>query len=208
MKRGERRDHPLRLQTQRQRVAFEAARLISQHGLQDYQQAKLRAAERLGVTDNAALPGNAEVLAELRDYRRLFQGEEQPRQLRRRREAALPAMQFFQAFGPRLVGSVLDGSTDGNSPVCLRVFCDDPDEFARFLLDSQLHASALPDHRLRIDRERAENFPRWGFIVDDIAFEIAVLPTELSRNSPLSPIDNKPMQRASMRALRDLLAAL
>jgi len=68
----------------------------------------------MGFTDTAALPGNAEVLAELRDYQRLFQGEEQPRQLHRRREAAIPAMQFFERFEPRLVGSVLDGSADGN----------------------------------------------------------------------------------------------
>ena len=205
MERGERRDHPLRLQAQRQRVAFEAARLIAQHGLQDYQQAKLRAAEHLGVTDNAALPGNAEVLAELRDYQRLFQGEEQPRQLRRRREAAVPAMQFFEPFAPHLVGSVLDGSADRNSPVCLQLFCDDADEVVRFLLDSQLHASAQPERKLRIDRERAENFPRWSFFVDEIAFEITVLPTALLRNPPLSPIDGKPMQRASIMALRELL---
>lgn len=204
MKRGERRD-PLRLQAQRQRVAFDAARLIAQHGLQDYQQAKLAAAQRLGVTDTAALPGNAEVLAELRDYQRLFQGEEQPRQLRRRREAAVPAMHFFEPFEPRLVGSVLDGSADGNSPVCLQLFCDDADEVARFLLDSQLHARAEPERKLRIDRERAGNFPHWSFFVDEIAFEITVLPAALLRNAPLSPIDGKPMQRASIVALRELL---
>ncbi|MEO7251507.1 MAG: hypothetical protein ABIW30_02730 [Arenimonas sp.] len=204
MKRGERRD-PLRLQAQRQRVAFEAARLIAQHGLQDYHQAKLRAAHRLGFTDAAALPGNAEVLVELRDYQRLFQGEEQPRQLRLRREAAVPAMQFFECFEPRLVGSVLEGSADGNSPVSLQLFCDDADEVARLLLDSHLRASAEPGHKLRIDRKRVENFPHWSFFADGIPFELTVLPTALLRNAPLSPIDGKPMQRASLVTLRELL---
>jgi hypothetical protein len=205
MKRADRSD-PGRLQERRQRVAAEAARLIARTGLQDYQLAKRKAARQLGIDDDASLPGNAEVLAQVREYQRLFQGGEQPRELRRRRQAALPAMQFFERFQPRLVGSVLDGSADGHSPIRLQVFCDDPEDFARFLIDSHLVASARPEQRLRLDREHAGAYPAWAFTVEEIEFEVTVLPTELLRQPPLSPIDQRPMARATLAALRQLLA--
>jgi hypothetical protein len=205
MKRVDRSD-PGRLHAQRQRIAYEAARLIARHGLQDYQQAKRKAAEQLGFLDAASLPGNAEVLAELRDYQRLFQADEQPRELRLRREAALPAMQFLERFEPRLVGAVLDGSAGAHSPIELQVYCDDAEDFARFLHDANLPASARPEQRLRRDREQAGSFPAWSLEVDGLPFQITVLPTALLRQPPLSPVDHRPMARATLAALRRLLA--
>jgi hypothetical protein len=194
------------LRARRQRVAFEAARLMAVHGIQDFRQAKLKAAQQLGVADEASLPGNSEVQEQLLDYQRLFRGQEQGRELRRRREAALEAMQFFAPFKPRLIGSVLDGSADAHSPVSLQVFSDDAEGFARFLIDANLPAKALPDRRLRIDREQTEVFPAWGFSADGLPFEIMVLPTILLRQAPLSPVDQQPMQRAGIAALRKLLS--
>lgn len=204
MKRADRRDQG-RLQERRERVAYEAARLIAQHGLQDYQQAKLRAARQLGFVDDASLPNNVEVQAQLRDYQRLFQADEQPRHLRARREAALEALEFFAAFEPRLVGSVLDGTADGNAPVNLHVFSDDPDSFSRLLIEQGLPARSI-EHRLRLGRKRVDAFPAWAFLVDGLQFEVTVLPTTLLRQAPLSPIDNRPMQRAGPAAVRNLLA--
>ncbi|MBS0438883.1 MAG: hypothetical protein JSS33_05700, partial [Proteobacteria bacterium] len=45
------RDNPMR-----RRVAVEAARLISEHGLRDYHAAKRKAAERLNIRDESSLP--------------------------------------------------------------------------------------------------------------------------------------------------------
>ena len=42
-------------------IAQEAARLMIEHGHEDYGAAKRKAAERLGVTDQAVLPKNAEI---------------------------------------------------------------------------------------------------------------------------------------------------
>ena len=204
MKRADRNDES-RLRARRQRVAYEAARLIAQHGLQDYHLAKLKAAQALGISDDASLPRNIEVQEQLRDYQRLFRADAQPRELRVLREAALKAMQFFEGFEPRLVGSVLDGTADANSPVSLQVFCDDPDTVARFMFEARPLAK-LQERRLRVGRELHRNFPAWEFSVDGVAFEIVVLPTALLRQAPLSAVDGKPMQRVSLAALRQLLA--
>jgi hypothetical protein len=204
MKRADKHDES-RVRARRQRVAFEAARLMAVHGLQDYHQAKLKAARTLGILDDASLPGNGEVQAQLRDYQRLFRGDEQVRELHLRREAALQAMQFFTPFEPRLVGSVLDGTADANSTVSLQVFSDDAATVARFMQDHDIRATST-QQRLRIGRDQQENFPAWDFQVDGVAFEVTVLPALMLRQAPLSPIDGKAMQRATIGALRNLLA--
>ena len=56
----------------RSAVAQEAARLMAEHGIQDYYVAKRKAAERYGVVDGAFLPKNTEIEAALRSYQRLF----------------------------------------------------------------------------------------------------------------------------------------
>lgn len=194
-----------RLRARRLRVACEAARLIAVDGMQDYHQAKLKAAHALGIEDAASLPGNVEVQEQLRDYQRLFRADEQPKELRRRREAAVEAMTFFQQFEPRLVGSVLDGTADAHSPVSLQVFSDDADLVARFIFEAERPAR-LKEHKLRIGRDLFRSFPAWEFSVDGLAFELIVLPTALLRQAPLSPMDGKPMQRATQATVRELLS--
>ena len=45
----------------RYRLAREAARLMAESGVRDFHQAKLKAAERLGIHDDASLPRNREI---------------------------------------------------------------------------------------------------------------------------------------------------
>src|SRR3990167_1292317 len=204
--RRDRGQRELQLLERRQRIAFEAARLMARDGMQDPRQAKLRAARQLGIDDEASLPRDADVREQLLGYQRLFRGDEQSRQLQVRREAAVPAMQFFQSFQPRLVGSVLDGTADATSPIRLQVFSDDPELFARFLMDAKLPASQLPEQSLRVDRETRARFPAWAFEADGLAFEIMVLPQALLRQAPLGA-DAQPMARASLAAVRKLVGA-
>ena len=173
-------------------------------GLQDPAIAKRRAARQLGFGDEPSLPRDAQVREQLADYQRLFRGNEQTRQLRLRRVAAIEAMAFFQAFQPRLVGSVLDGTADANSAIRLQVFSEDPDAFARFLMDEGLPASQLADLSLRLTREGSAKFAAWTFRADQLDFEFVVLPPALLRQAPLGA-DARPMARASVAALQKIL---
>ena len=76
----------------RLRIAQEAARLMSEHGIRDFHHAKLKAAGRLGIADTQSLPRNAEIELALRAHQRLFLADSQPQWLRQRREAAVEAM--------------------------------------------------------------------------------------------------------------------
>lgn len=193
-----------RIRERRHRLAHEAARLIAESGIRDYHQAKLKAAERLGIFDDASLPRNREIEDALREYQRLFQ-RENINGLRERREAALRAMEFFAQFEPRLIGPVLEGTADGRSSVALHLYSDDPAAVPMFLEQHRIPAEER-DRRLRLDRERSEDFPVWIFSAEELSFDLTVLPLDVLRQAPLSNVDEKPMRRASIAQLRQLLA--
>lgn len=195
-----------RTKERRQRLAIEAARLMLEGGIRDFHQAKLKAVARLGEHDERDLPRNAEVEEAMREYQRLFRGDKQIEHLQQRREAALRALAFFERFDPRLVGAVLDGTADQHTAVMLHLHHDDADAAALFLDENGIPYEQR-DRLLRLDRERTQEFPVYLFAADGVAFDITVLPRDILRQAPLDRIDGKPMQRASLGALRELIAA-
>lgn len=194
-----------RTRERRHRLAHEAARLMAEGGIRDYHQAKLKAADRLGIFDDASLPRNREIEDALREYQRLFLGDAQSSGLRQRREAALRALEFFHDFQPRLVGPVLDGTADSHAPVALHLYSDDADAVPRFLDDHRIQAESR-SRLLRLDRVRQVEFPVWLFSADELTFDLTVLPHDTLRQAPLSGVDERPMKRASATQLRELLA--
>jgi hypothetical protein len=194
-----------RIRERRHRLANEAARLMAESGIRDFHQAKLKAAQRLGIHDDASLPRNREIEDALREYQRLFLTDTQATGLRERREAALRALEFFADFDARLVGPVLDGTADAHAPVALHLYSDDADAVPRFLEEHRIPAESR-SRRMRLDRERSDDFPVWVFSAEDLSFDLTVLPADILRQAPLSGIDDKPMKRASVSQLRQLLA--
>ncbi|MBO9717460.1 MAG: hypothetical protein J7507_11805 [Pseudoxanthomonas sp.] len=194
-----------RTRERRRHLAHEAARLMVEGGIRDFHQAKLKAAARLGIHDDASLPRNREIEDALREYQRIFLGDSQSRALRQRREAATRALEFLAAFEPRLVGPVLEGTADATSPVLLHAYTDDADAVARFLDEHGVPAESRV-RQLRLDRERRADLPVWVFSAEDLAFDLTVLPLHALRQAPLSAVDERPMQRASLAQLQHLLA--
>lgn len=193
-----------RTSERRRSLAHEAARLMAEGGIRDFHQAKLKAAQRLGIFDDASLPRNREIEDALREYQRLFQ-RDTAFELRTRREAALRALEFFGPFDPRLVGPVLEGTADARSAVALHLHSDDPEAAHRFLDQHGIPAESR-NRRVRLDRERAADVPVWLFTAENLAFDLTVLPRDVLRQAPLSSVDEKPMRRASASQLRQLLA--
>ena len=202
MKRGDR--HGARRSAIRQRIAAEAGRLLATHAVDDSREAIRRAARLVGESGEQGWPTHEEVLAQQREYQRLFQSDSQPSALRRLREAAAEAMSFLASFEPRLHGAVLDGSADERSPVRLQVFAEDPEGFAHFLAD-QGWPTQTSSERVRIRRDAVQTFTAWRFTAGGVPFEIVALPFDLLRQAPLDA-DGKPMARASLAQLRQKLA--
>jgi hypothetical protein len=188
----------------RSRVANEAARIMTEHGVRDFGLAKRRAAERLGVHDEGSLPKNSEIEEALREYQRLFKADTQPVLLRERRATAAEAMRFFFRFEPRLVGAVLEGIADEYSAVCLHLFSDDPAAVQRFLDENGIPHDEQT-RRVRIDAARTADYPVYTFSADGTPMDLTVMPLDGLRQAPLDRVDGQPMRRASLKAVEDLL---
>jgi len=189
----------------RRALAQEAARIMVEHGIRDFLVAKRKAAERLGITDGSAvLPKNTEIEAALAEYQRLFRGGTHTETLHAQRLAALHAMRYLREFEPRLVGSVLSGTATEHSEVQLHLFADYAEAVAIKLVDEGI-PHEVTEKRVKMSAERVLACPGVRFEVDDQSVEATVFPTDGIRQSPVSPVDGKPMRRANALEVEALL---
>ncbi len=90
---GRRRSSPWLSSELRQQLADEAARLMVEHGIQDFARAKRKAAERLGVrAGGGALPSNAQIHEQVVERQRIFEPDERDRRLVKLRSVATDVM--------------------------------------------------------------------------------------------------------------------
>lgn len=189
-----------RMDALRKEIAALAARLIVEDGL-DYRSAKRKAARRLGADRvvGDALPGNAEIEAQVREEIALFHADTQPAQLRALRAVALAVMRHFAAFSPHVSGAVWHGTATAHNDVHLDLYTDDVKavEFTCFDLGvpyeaAQTHAvkGRAPIPRLSLLWRvpaglSAPNLPRQVIVHLDLhsdkALRGALLPDELGR---------------------------
>lgn len=114
-------------------IAAVAARLIVDEGM-DWGPAKQRAARELGAP-RAALPGNDEVEAAVREHIAIFHADTQPAELHALRELAAQWMARLAEFRPHLTGAVWRGTATRLSNVHLQLYCDDSKAAEIALLD-------------------------------------------------------------------------
>jgi hypothetical protein len=189
----------------RRALALEAARIMAEHGIDDFLQAKRKAADRLGVHDAAVLPKNIEIEAALREQQRLFGRESHDHSLKMQRQIALDTMLMLRDFAPRLVGSVLTGTATEHSDINLHLFADRSESVAIKLMDVGV-PHEFYERRVKMDAERSVNYPALRFESDGRMVDATVFPIDGIRQSPYSPVDGKPMRRADAREVSALLA--
>jgi hypothetical protein len=189
----------------RHALAQEAARLMAEQGIEDFLLAKRKAAERLLVGDATMLPKNAEIEVALAEHQRLFHAQQHHAQIQAVRRTAQRLMHTLKPFEPRLVGSVLSGTASTHSEINLHVFADQAEQVALHLLEQGIeHQHA--EKKLRYESNRLISYPSFKFVAGEQAIEVVVFPVNGIRQAPLSPVDGKPMQRASIVEVDALLS--
>jgi hypothetical protein len=185
-------------------VADEAARVMAEHGVRDFALAKRKAAERLGLSARGALPSNAQIQERLVARQRLFEPDVHGARIEKLRRLAADVMGTLEQFRPKLVGPVLDGTATSNSPIELHVFSDSPELVSATLearggrvYDSQRRYRFGPGDNLQI--------PGFEFVLDDEELQVMVFPERGAHHAPQSPVDGRPMRRASRAAVIGLL---
>jgi hypothetical protein len=189
----------------RQAIAREAARLMIEHGHEDYGFAKRKAAERFGVTDLAVLPKNTEVEEALAEHQRLFEPGHAS-ELTEMRSLALEAMRLLEEFEPRLVGPLLNGTATPHNDITLHLFADTPETVAVRLIDRGIRHE-FAERRLRNSKDEVVAFPAVRFAAGHHEVDATIFPKDGIRQAPPGPVDGKPMRRATLAEVEGMLAS-
>ena len=188
----------------RRLVAQEAARLMSEQGIDDFYLAKRKAAERLGVSDQGSLPRNAEIETALVERQRLFDAQTHLDRIRQYREAARNALLFFSIFSPRAAGAVLSGAVAAGSDLEIHLFADTVERVTLKLVDNGV-PYRLVDRRVRMSGDVHIRCPACRFLADDVPVLAMLFPVDGVRQAPLCPVNGRPMRRADLRELETLM---
>lgn len=187
----------------RRALAQEAARIIVDHGVDDYLVAKRKAAERMGVTDRAVLPKNTEIEEAIAEHQRMFSSRSHAGELAELRRQAVEAMKLLAEFEPRLVGPILSGTATPHTEILLHLFADTPETVSIRLLDRHVR-HRVGERRVKFQREEPLAFPSIQFASGGHDVDAIIFPTDGIRQSPLSPVDGKPMRRATLEEVEAL----
>ena len=188
----------------REQIAQEAARLIIDHGMHDYGQAKRKAVQRFGIREWAALHSNSEIESSVLERLRIFDSDLHAQRLIAMRRLAADIMELLGDFEPRLVGSVLAGTVTENTPLELHVFTDSPEDVF-FELITQGISSRECQRRYRIRGRSFKIIPGLHFTREGERVYVIIFPEKGLRQAPISLVDRGPMERAGRRSVLSLL---
>lgn len=191
----------------RRDIAAEAARIMATEAQRNFRVAKQKAAARIGVNSRLALPSNQEVEDALRAYQGFFGGERHDQQLQALRAIAIKVMEGLQAFSPRLVGPVLEGTADQYSRVSLHVFSDPAEAVALDLRERGI-AFHQEERTIRWHDGGHRRIPLLVTEVDGSPVELLMLETRDLRQAPPCPVSGHPQKRAPIAEVECLLAGL
>ena len=178
-------------------IASAAARLMAEDGIADYHHAKRKAARQLGLPEHTAYPDNAEVEAELRVYRSLYQEQAHPELIRAMRLSALRLLELLADYSPHLAGSVLDGTAGEHSHIDILLFADSAKEVEIFLLNHGIEFKHADPRN-----ERAEAV--LVLETDTAEANLVIFPPQLER-VVMKQRDGRPRERIRADALRTLI---
>jgi hypothetical protein len=187
----------------RESIAHLAARLMAEDGIEDYAQAKRKAARQVGALDVRQMPNNDEIDAALRLYRDLYQHGHSV-QLRELRQLALAIMHELVAFNPFLVGSVLRGSAGRYADIQLQLFSDNVKSVEHYLLDRDIRFRSAETRLYAGDMPLVA--PVLIFNRNDYDVYLTLLSPRDLRLPLKTTVAGKPIERAKPDAVEALIA--
>ncbi|MFV2066853.1 MAG: HD domain-containing protein [Pirellulales bacterium] len=188
----------------RRQIAWDAARLMYERSETEYYRAKMKAARRvaIGWVKPADLPSNAEIRDQIELLARMHERDQRDVGLREMRLEALQMMRILRRYRPRLVGSVLTGHVRQGSDIDLHVFADSA-EGVTTLLDAE--GMIYDVERKRVLKEGEHRLYTHVHIRDRYLFELTLYASDRLHQVPKSSITGRPMERASIAQLEQLL---
>ena len=185
-------------------LAQEAAKIIATEGVRDYQRAKNKASARLGNSYYGALPSNFEIEQALTSFHNTFQPNH-TEILTHLQQSALLVLQKLNAFTAFLVGPVLEGTANENSPISIHTYSDTVEDVIESLED-EFGEIAIEERRYKINKVDIY-CPTLTFLYNNTGIEVSVFTLRQKSQIPKSKTLNRSIRRANLKTLTELLTS-
>ncbi len=188
----------------RQQIAHDAARLMYLRQESEYYRAKLKAARRIcrGWLKPQDLPSNSEIRDQIQTFARIYEGSARTDDLRDMRIEGLRIMRHLATFRPRLIGSTLTGHVRKGSDIDIHVFSDSIEAVAACL---ELEGYRYEVERKRVRKSGEDHIFTHIHVTDRFPVELTIYATRLFSYVFKSSITGKPIERASVQELEELI---
>jgi predicted HD phosphohydrolase len=189
----------------RRQIAWEAARLMYLRQESEYYRAKLKAGKRIcrGWIKPKDLPSNREIRDQIQVFARIHEGERRTENLREMRVEALRLMRLLRLFRPRLIGSTLTGHVRQGSDIDLHVFSNSLEAVTSVLDEEGVQYDV---QRKRVRKQGEERIFTHIHVHDRFHVELTLYAADLVHYVFKSSVTGKPIERASIAELEELLA--
>lgn len=181
----------------------EAARLVYEEGITDFQLAKKKAMENSPIA-RADIPGNDELFQAIKNYAENVASEDNQALLKTQQQIALEAMQFFADYEPAVTDYLAAGIASPHLPISLHLFAPSPEEVI-FFLEQENMPYRLFDARLNTGKDY-EIFMGIRFFVDDTELELVVFSLDDKRKVVQSSVTGEKVKRLSFSKFNKQLA--
>jgi len=185
-------------------LALEAARFLADGSETEYLHAKERAMMMLGLSEQSRWPSNRRIKEMIGQLTLEELGKDElNRRLREMRQIALEIMSLIEDHDPFLIGSTLSGKVRTGSDIDFHAYSDNYEEIKDVL---QQYGYEDVEEEIIINRKGEFVHLRWYEATYPV--EITVYPWSWRDIEPTSSITGKPMKRASLGQVRQLLARM
>ena len=185
-------------------IAQEAAKMIAEKGIQQFGQAKFKAAENLDAMDNGCLPSNSDIEKKLIEYYQLFQADVDFDHILYLRKIAFDVMHIFDSYLIYLVGPVANGSASVSSVINFHIASEDESEIIQTLIKNDLTHKPY-DRKIKFNEKTIKQVNGIKTIYKNTDIELTIFNHKEIRHAPLSKIDNKPMKRIKIKLLQEMI---
>ena len=185
-------------------IAQEAAKIIAEKGIQQFGQAKFKAAENLNAMDNGCLPSNSDIEKKLIEYYQLFQTDVHLDHIKSLRKIALDIMHIFDNYQIYLVGPVANGTANVSSAINFHIASEDESEIIQTLTKNDLTHKPY-DRKIKFNEKTIKQVNGIKTIYKNTDIELTIFNHKEIRLAPLSKIDNKPMKRIKIKLLQEMI---
>ena len=185
-------------------IAQEAAKMIAEKGIQQFGEAKFKAAENLDAMNNGCLPSNSDIEKKLIEYYQLFQADVDFDHILYLRKIAFDVMHIFDNYLIYLVGPVANGSASFSSAINFHIASEDESEIIQTLTKNDLTDKPY-NRKIKFNEKTIKQVNGIKTIYKNTDIELTIFNHKEIRHAPLSKIDNKPMKRIKIKLLQEMI---